>query len=100
MHPAAEARVGADGARGPHPAVLRLSVGLALLALALAAVAALRGVAVPWPLWAFAVLAAGNGAALLGVGRTRPRLVRAYWLLSCAAALAGIAAVIARTARS
>lgn len=100
MRPVGKAPVDADVTRGPRPVVLRLGVGLALLALALTAVAALRGVAVPWPLWAFAVLGAGNGVALLGVGRARPRLVRAYWLVSCAAALAGLVAVLARTGRS
>jgi hypothetical protein len=74
-----------------------LGIGLALLALALAVVAALRGVAVPWPLRVFAVLGAGNGAALLGVGRSRPRPVRAYWLVSGAA---GLVVVVARTGRS
>jgi hypothetical protein len=50
--------------------------------------------------WAFAVLGTGNAAALLGVGRGRPRLVRAYWLAACAAALAGLVAVAVRAARS
>ena len=100
MRPVAEVPTEADITRGPRPAVLRLGIGLALLALALAVVAALRGVAVPWPLRVFAVLGAGNGAALLGVGRSRPRLVRAYWLVSGAAALAGLVVVVARTGRS